>query len=230
MSTVLDVDLPAPAGPIPVRLHAAGAVELPAAQVLFIADPHFGKAAAFQHAGVPIPAALHDHDLARLTELIALTRAAQLVVLGDFFHSRHSHNPAMLDSLWRWRQEHAELAVTVIQGNHDRHAGPPPAALDMEFTVGPTLCGPFLCLHENDAAPETGGYILSGHIHPTIVLQDRAGAGLRLPCFWVGPHATVLPAFGRFTGGHAVHPGPRDRIFAAAQGQIREVTRLVTRR
>lgn len=229
MSTVADLELTTPTGTVSVRLHAAGALELPGEQMLWIADPHFGKAAAFQQAGVPIPAHLHDHDLARLSALIAQTRSAHLIILGDFFHSRHSHNPAMLDSLWRWRRDHAALTITVVEGNHDRHAGPPPVALDMDFTGSMVGWGPFVCLHEAPAHPEPDCYYLAGHIHPTVVLADRTGSSLRLPCFWVGPHATILPAFGVFTGGVSIRPAPGDRVFAAAQGQIREVTRLVTR-
>jgi DNA ligase-associated metallophosphoesterase len=230
MPTTVDLTLTAADGPVAVRLHAAGALEVPQARLLLIADPHFGKAATFQHAGVPIPDRLHDQDLARLSQLLTATAAAHLVILGDFFHSRHSQNPTMLDTLWRWRNAHSTLAVTVILGNHDRHAGPLPTALDMTFTEGPCLCGPFTCLHEPPSSPSADQHVLAGHLHPVIALHDRAGAGLRLPCFWVGTHVTVLPAFGTFTGGHAIRPLRGERIFAAAQGEIREVTRLVAPR
>jgi DNA ligase-associated metallophosphoesterase len=225
MSTVADLEI----ATIPVRLHAAGALEVPGERQLFIADPHFGKAAAFQQAGVPVPAHLHDHDLARLTTLIEATRPSHLIVLGDFFHSRHSHNPTLLDSLWRWRRDHASLAITVIQGNHDRHAGAPPPALEIDFVVGTTPCGSFVCLHEEPEMIVPGSHYLVGHIHPAIVLQERTGSSFRLPCFWVGSQVTTLPAFGVFTGGFAIRPAPGDRVFAAGSGQIREVTKLVTR-
>ncbi len=230
MPATLDVELPTGAGRVTVRLHADGALEYPPEQLLFIADPHFGKAATFQHAGVPIPDLLHDHDLTRLSRLIESTRSAHLVILGDFFHSHHSQHAAMLDSLWRWRRAHLALAVTVILGNHDRHAGPPPAALDITFVEGPQQCGPFVCLHEPPQVSETDAYHLTGHIHPAIVLHDRDGTDLRLPCFWVGPQVTTLPAFGAFTGGYAVNPAPGECIYAAAQGEIRDVTRLAFHR
>ncbi len=47
--------------------------------------------------------------------------------------------------------------------------------------------------------------------HPVFHLRTRADA-LRLPCFWLRPDCTVLPAFGDFTGGALVTPGPRDTL------------------
>ena len=54
----------------------------------------------------------------------------------------------------------------------------------------------------------TGAYVLAGHLHPCVVLGGRAHQRLRLPCFHFGAQVGVLPAFGAFTGMHALRPVP----------------------
>ncbi|MGL5097997.1 MAG: ligase-associated DNA damage response endonuclease PdeM, partial [Planctomycetia bacterium] len=51
-------------------LSADRSVWWPTERTLFIADPHFGKAATFRRAGVPVPQATLDDDVARLDRLI----------------------------------------------------------------------------------------------------------------------------------------------------------------
>src|ERR1043165_3597049 len=68
-------------------LHAERAVYWPSAKTLIIADPHFGKAAAFRAAGVPVPEATTESNLERLNKLLMQTGSTRLVVLGDFLHA-----------------------------------------------------------------------------------------------------------------------------------------------
>jgi metallophosphoesterase superfamily enzyme len=55
------------------------------------------------------------------------------------------------------------------------------------------------------------------------VLDGRARERLRLPCFHFGAGVGVLPAFGAFTGMHAVRRAAGDRVFAIASDSVREV-------
>ncbi len=57
-------------------------------------------------------------------------------------------------------------------------------------------------------------------MHPAVVLGGRARDALRLPCFHFGPSLGLLPAFGDFTGSHAVRRCPQDRVFAIADGRV----------
>ena len=82
------------------------------------------------------------------------------------------------------------------------------------------LAGLALCHHPQDVA---GAYVLAGHIHPCVTLAGRGRDRLRLPCFWMGPHRGVLPAFGAFTGMAEIKPTDEDRVFAVA-GEV--VTRV----
>ncbi len=66
----------------------------PAERTLFVADVHFGKAAAFRALGAPVPKGTTADNLARLTALMEATGAARLVVLGDLLHARAGLPPA----------------------------------------------------------------------------------------------------------------------------------------
>ena len=214
----LSVPLPADMGE--VMLYAERALYWPAGATLFLADPHFGKAAAFYAAGMAVPAVTAP-DLERLSALIRATNAARLVVLGDFFHTRHSHAPHTLDALDRWRQEHPALEIVLVRGNHDRHAGEPPPALEIVTVDPPYRIPPFLCCHAPADAPALSAetrddYILAGHLHPQAVLHDVDGSTVRLPCFLLGRQQAILPAFGSFTGGQTIRPRAGDRLFVIA--------------
>jgi metallophosphoesterase superfamily enzyme len=52
------------------------------------------------------------------------------------------------------------------------------------------------------------------------VLHGPARERLRLPCFVLTPSALWLPAFGAFTGGHAVAGGPGVVRCALADGAV----------
>ena len=102
-----------------VELLAERALHWPRASTLFVADVHLGKAAAFRAGGVAIPRGATANDLARLTALVARTRRAHLVVLGDFLHAAADASPRSTPRSSRWRDAHATLAITLVRGNHD---------------------------------------------------------------------------------------------------------------
>ena len=204
----------------PVDLHdtrllllAAKALYWPERQLLCVADAHFGKAAAFRALGQPVPHGTTADNLARLDGLLADYPARQLLFLGDFLHARASHAPATLAALSAWRQRHRGLHCTLVRGNHDRHAGDPPSSLDIELLDEPLVLAPFAFRHIPRV--ESDRYVIAGHEHPVYRLQGRARQRLRLPCFTLTDDTMVLPSFGDFTGGHAVDPAPRRRIFVA---------------
>jgi DNA ligase-associated metallophosphoesterase len=197
-----------------VLLLAARALAWPREHTLFVADVHLGKAAAFRAGGVPLPRGSTATDLARLTRLVEASDARHLVILGDFLHARAGRVDALDAAFRAWREHHAHLAVTLVRGNHDAHAGDPPAHWNVRCIDHALALPPFLGCHHPDAPPT--GYALCGHLHPGVTLQGSAGPSARLPCFVLGERRAILPAFGRFTG-LAPAPGLRgDRLVAIA--------------
>ena len=202
-------------------LLAERALYLPALRALFVADVHLGKDAAFRAGGIPVPASA-SATLQRLSAALRRADADSLYVLGDLWHAREGLTPETLDRLAEWRRTHARLNVTLIRGNHDEHAGDPPAELRIECRATADVAGLRLLHHPPCATPETVAPMLCGHLHPAFVLRERSGATIRLPCFWLRPRYGVLPAFGDFTGCKAIRAEPADRIFVASPEGVHE--------
>jgi DNA ligase-associated metallophosphoesterase len=192
----------------------------PARRTLLIADPHFGKAAAFRAAGIPVPEATTQADLRRISALLARHEVRRLLILGDFFHARRGRATEPMAALAAWRRTWAELEVVLVRGNHDLGAGDPPR--EWNLAVYPQLEEPPFCfVHDGDATP-VRAHRVGGHLHPTVRLGGASG-GVTAPCFWFRPESAILPAFGSFTGGHRIRPRTGDRVFAIGPDQVLEI-------
>jgi DNA ligase-associated metallophosphoesterase len=202
-------------------LAAERAVYRPSVRRLYVADVHFGKAAAFRGRGVPVPAGTTRENLARLDGLIADYAPIELVFLGDFAHARVA---GLYERLRPWRERHRDVGMRIVRGNHDARAGEPPGELGIELIellVGPSPDPPFVLRHEPSQSAD--GFGLAGHLHPCFSLHGRAHEALRLPCFWLNASGLVLPAFGAFTGGMEIQPLEQDRVFVIAETRVLEV-------
>jgi DNA ligase-associated metallophosphoesterase len=207
-------------GGVTLTLLHERAVWWAAEKTLFIADPHFGKAATFRLVGIPVPETSHDDDLKRLSRILMMTGAQRLVILGDFLHGKAGRNEGMFAALSAWRERHAEMQVVLVEGNHDRHAGALPEELRIECVKGPWALGPFHCRHEPEE--DEGKHVLAGHLHPAFRLSDRMGTSVRAPCFHFSARLGVLPAFGAFTGTHGIRPVKTDRVFLVGEDAVIE--------
>jgi uncharacterized protein len=201
-----------------LRLLAQRAAFLPAEGLLLVADLHLGKAQSFRRLGVPVPQGTTEASLARLDAALAATGATGIVFLGDLIHSARSKAPATWEAVARWRARHAALQLTLVRGNHDRHAGDPPPDWGIRCVDEPWRLGPLALAHHPD--PLEDAYVLAGHLHPAVVLGGRAHDRLRLPCFHFGASVGVLPAFGTFTGAHVLRRVVGDRVFAVHEDGV----------
>ena len=204
-----------------LHLLSERAAWLPEAGLLMVADVHFGKAASFRRLGVPVPQGTFASRWAgALNRLARLPGVRELVFLGDFLHAASGRAPATLQTLLDWRRRRAALELTLVRGNHDGHAGDPPAALDMRVVDEPWLQAGLALCHD-PATPRPQGFTaVAGHLHPV----TRLGRGfdkLRLPCFHArGDGVLVLPAFGEFTGGALVRPQAGDSLYLVTGDRV----------
>ncbi|HEX4681276.1 MAG TPA: ligase-associated DNA damage response endonuclease PdeM, partial [Gemmatimonadaceae bacterium] len=155
-----------------LKLLADRAIYWPRRSTLLLADPHFGKAAAFRSAGVPVPRGTTTEALRRLDVLLDTVAASRIVFLGDFLHAREGRSPETFRVINAWRSRRAGLEMTLVRGNHDARAGDPPLDLDMRCVNEPLVETPFALAHK--PAPHADGYVLAGHLHPAARLR---GAG-----------------------------------------------------
>ncbi len=201
-----------------VLLLADRALFLPAFSALLVADLHWGKAAAFRAANIPIPTGTTASDLDRLSHLLAHTQAQQLIVLGDLLHAKAGRHADTLATIQQWRERHADVQIRLVRGNHDTHAGDPPASLGIECVDAPWMLGPFACAHHPE--PSDVGYVLAGHLHPHVTLGGRGRQRMRLPCFAFGEQVGILPAFAEFTGTGAYVNTGSDALYAATGDEV----------
>lgn len=214
-----------------VALFADRALYWAAGRTLFVADVHLGKTAAFRSGGIALPGGATAANLSRLARLIAVTAAEALVVLGDFLHAVAGRTPALDEEFRAWRRAHASLAITLVRGNHDSRAGDPPPSWRIDVVEEPAASPPFVLCHAPPAA-DVGtlfGYALSGHVHPAVHLDGPGLQRERLPCFVLGRHRAILPAFGRFTGSAAQSWHEEDHIVAIAGERLFSVPRHAPR-
>ena len=115
-----------------------------------------------------------------------------------------------------------QLEVSLVVGNHDilnreeYHTGIINIFKKMSLD-------PFILTHDvttKEDAAKTEDYILSGHVHPAVKLQNRGRQQMKFPCFYFGEYYGILPAFGQFTGTHVITPGENDRTYIIVDGHI----------
>lgn len=192
-------------------LHSQRAAYWPAANTLLVADVHLGKEQVFARAGNPIPAGPSEADIDRLGTLLEQSGAARLLVLGDLIHAQPNRSETWLNKLSLFLDQHQQLSVEVVAGNHDKPAGQ--ALIDdrIHWHTNSLCEGVFVFQHE--PGTDDRGHILCGHLHPCYRLSASRNDTVRAPVFWFGQQCSILPAFGQFTGGHNVTPAKHDRLF-----------------
>lgn len=203
-----------------LQLLADRAVFWPRESMLLVADVHFGKAAAFRAASIPVPRGTTAEDLARLDALLLTTGARRLTVLGDILHAREGRHPETMAAVALWRERHRSEEMMLVRGNHDRGAGDPPAEFGMEC-VDSLALPPFHMVH--DSRRGGPGYTLSGHTHPAVEVRGQGRQKAKLPCFVFGERGGILPAFGIFTGTQVIDRVAGERVFAVAGSEIMEI-------
>jgi DNA ligase-associated metallophosphoesterase len=200
-------------------------VYLPAQKTLLVADTHFGKAATFRKAGIPVPIGTTAMMLAKLTEVIRRTSATRLIFLGDFVHSSTQTKVDFTDELIAWRDQHETIGLTLVPGNHDRGFKNLATELKMDVQSEPLVQGAFSFCHFHQAGAETQKFTpqqftFAGHVHPAVNIQESTNSSLKIPCFAIANDYMILPAFGEFTGCHVIKFSDYQQVIAVADNRL----------
>ncbi|WP_422104761.1 ligase-associated DNA damage response endonuclease PdeM [Winogradskyella sp.] len=173
---------------------------------LILSDLHIGKTAHFRKHGIPMPDDILVKDLERLETLIHYFKVSKLIIVGDLFHAEANSN---LQTFKSWLNAFKQLKIILVRGNHDRQSKNLMSDLRIE-EVTELHMKPFLFVHDSSA--ETSEYfMISGHIHPGILIKGKGRQKVKLPCYQVTSRYLVLPAFSLFTGLNT-HESPEDAI------------------
>lgn len=220
-------------------------------KTLIIADLHAGKTGHFRKSGIAVPQKVFREDLQRLLTQVLFFKAEELIIVGDFSHSKSNQE---LDLFVRWRHDLSSLSISLVKGNHDILQDKWYEEARIEISDWELGIGNFLFRHDllktgkenkqlaiDNRQQATGNkrqsasnkqhtaptietrYTFSGHIHPGISIRGLAKQSLHFPCFYFTDNYCVLPAFSRFTGTHSIDPQKGENVFAIVENQILQV-------
>jgi len=213
-------------GGIEFLLYPDGTAFAPALNSLFIADVHLGKSAHFRAFGIPAPRGIHEHAMTSLHAAIGRHAKAQIVFLGDLFHNLQNKETEDLHELIN---TYSDSEFHLVVGNHDIDL---PDWQELEIHSKLELDG-LVCLHEPPgsnfsaniafdrkliAERHPNKHLLCGHLHPGALLRGKGRGRVRMKAFYFSDSIGVLPAFGPFTGAHALQE--EGQYFGIAEGQV----------
>lgn len=193
--------------------HPWGTAYWEVEKMLLISDLHLGKVMHFRKFGAAVPRTALLENFRRLEKLESTFQPQTICFLGDLFHS-HKNQEWHIFRNWS-KASRAQLVL--VEGNHDILSPLLYEELGMQLHTEWEI-GPFSLTHHPTDLEDR--FNIAGHIHPAVRLGGKGRQRLRLPCFYVRPQQLILPAFGTFTGMHAVSPAPGDRCFALAGDEI----------
>lgn len=172
-------------------------------RALLLADLHAGKANHFRKNGIPISSDYLLNDLNRIEELAIKSKAQQLIVLGDLFHSYHNtENHFVVE----WIKE-LGLPFTLVKGNHDLYTPIYDGIVELdELNVSN------IRLVHDPYEEESELFQIGGHIHPGYRIKGKAKQSMRFPCYFIGEKHMVLPSFGSLTGSVNMKRGDTDKV------------------
>ncbi|MEO6681762.1 MAG: ligase-associated DNA damage response endonuclease PdeM, partial [Ginsengibacter sp.] len=184
-----------------------------------------GKTGHFRKSGIGVPQNIFKEDLQRLFALVQFFKPAQLLFVGDLFHS---HANKEMDLFLKWRKDVPALVMCLIKGNHDILSKKFYKEADIKIVNQKLSIQNFCFTHDIEAACDEKdlteiNYTFSGHIHPGIRMSGGGRQELYLPCFYFAKKYAVLPAFSRFTGLAKLKPKKTDKVFVVADNAVLKI-------
>lgn len=191
-------------------LHPEKVMYWPKYKTLILSDTHFGKTGHFRKNGLAIPNQVYQNDLQRFFHLIHWFKADQVIIVGDFVHSRNNEE---LKAFQKWRTDFSKVQLHLVKGNHD--------ILDDDWYEDNKIN-----LHNKDLVIDEFQFVhdlensddalhsIGGHLHPSVLIKGIAKQSLRLACFIIDDASTTLPAFSNFSGMANRKTNKNQQIFA----------------
>jgi len=174
-------------------LDLSGALYLPDADALVVADLHLEKGSAFARRGLMLPPYDTRETLRALAGVLARYAPRTVIALGDSFHDRGGPDRLGPDDRRALAGLQSGRRWLWITGNHDRTL---PDDIGGEVLDDLAL-GRLTLRHE-----PLGGALdeIAGHLHPAGKVRLR-GRSVRRRCFVTDGRRCVMPAFGTYAGG-----------------------------
>ena len=195
------------------QLHPHGGMFWERRSMLLISDVHLGKVGHFRKFGAAVPQKAVHKNFMLLDEIVGHFQPFHICFLGDLFHSSLNKEWQLFEN---W-VERTAAEITLVAGNHDIIAPEKFEALGIAIFQELEIQN-FLLTHHPEK--REGFFNFCGHIHPAIKLRGFGRQRLTLPCFYKSKQQLILPAFGEFTGNHALTPKKEDEIFVVVEASV----------
>lgn len=169
----------------------SGALFWRAENALLVADLHLEKLSSFARRGSLLPPYDTGMTLRRLERDLDLTRAAEVIALGDSFHRDEGTTTLLPADRLRLAGLMGRAHWTWISGNHD------PAPHSLGGTCATIVERAGLTLIHEPKRNRQG--IIAGHLHPSAHIAIN-GRSVRRPCFVHDGRTFVMPAYGASAG------------------------------
>lgn len=198
------------------QLHSLGGLFWQEKSLLLISDVHLGKVSHFRKFGAAVPRKAVHKNFVLLDMLVSDFQPFQICFLGDLFHSSLNKEWELFEN---WVAK-TPSEIILVAGNHDIIA--PEKFQQLHIPIFPELViDDFLLTHHPEV--REGHFTFCGHIHPAVKLQGFGRQRLKLPCFFKSKNQMILPAFGQFTGTHALTPTQEDEVFVIVEDSVVKV-------
>lgn len=173
-----------------------------------VSDMHIGYEAAAADDGALIPRTNRERIMETMKGFISDYNPSILVVNGDFKHMFRKNSP---QEWWEVKEVLKELLryvehLVIVRGNHDNFLR---AILpdDVDF-VEYVRFGQLWMTHGHRKLSFPESYVkVLGHEHPTFLLRDEVGVGVRLKCYLYHRkrRILILPAVSSLSKGTHIH-------------------------
>ncbi|MFD2100564.1 ligase-associated DNA damage response endonuclease PdeM [Flagellimonas iocasae] len=197
-------------------LHPLGGLFWAEKSMLLISDVHLGKVSHFRKFGAAVPRKAIHKNFVLLDKIVADFQPFQICFLGDLFHSSLNKEWELFEN---WVAK-TPAEIILVSGNHD--IIDPEKYRQLKIEILPELIiDDFLLTHHPEERKDF--FTFCGHIHPAVKLHGFGRQKLRLPCFFKSKSQMILPAFGEFTGTHALNPSKDDEVYAIVEDTVVKV-------
>ncbi|MFN3138021.1 MAG: ligase-associated DNA damage response endonuclease PdeM [Allomuricauda sp.] len=198
------------------HLHPLGGLFWEEKSLLLISDVHLGKVSHFRKFGAAVPRKAIHKNFLLLDKIVSDFDPFQICFLGDLFHSSLNKEWELFEN---WVAK-TPAEILLVAGNHDIIA--PEKFEKLKVSIFPELIiDSFLLTHHPEE--REGYFTFCGHVHPSIKLRGFGRERIKLPCFFKSSNQMILPAFGQFTGTHALEPKDSDEVFVIVEDSIIKV-------
>jgi hypothetical protein len=149
-------------------LYNQPAFYIPEGRAVVITDLHLGIEYEIFHSGITIPSQVERLEK-RIDELIKLTKAKQLIILGDVKHQVPTISWQEYREIPKFLEHFQNIKISIIKGNHDGNIEKlAPKKVKIYEPQGFRIDDCLLTHGQAWPEPCDAKYLVMGHVHPSV--------------------------------------------------------------